>query len=63
MFLQSIETTNLPLVGTCVSNAGMLASKATSGEAVGSRVMILISDGKNHDSKIKEAANAAKKQV
>jgi Ca-activated chloride channel family protein len=43
----------------------MLASKAVSVKsAVSTTVMILISDvsdGENHDSKIKEAANAAKK--
>jgi Ca-activated chloride channel family protein len=31
------------------------------GEAAGGRAMVLISDGENHDSKIKEATNAAKK--
>ncbi|GMO52272.1 MAG: VWA domain-containing protein [Candidatus Endomicrobiellum trichonymphae] len=61
MFLQSVETTNLPLGGTRISSAIMLASKAASCESSGSRVMILISDGENHDSKIKEAVNAAKK--
>jgi Ca-activated chloride channel family protein len=63
MFLQSAEINSLPLGGTRISDAVILASKAVdskSGTPRG-RVMLLISDGEDHDSKIKEAVNAAKK--
>jgi hypothetical protein len=38
----------------------MLVSKAVSSEVTDGRAMILRSDGESHNSKIKEAANAAK---
>ncbi|MDR3256526.1 MAG: VWA domain-containing protein [Endomicrobium sp.] len=61
MFLESVEIGNLPLGGTQISDAIMLASKAISDKATSGKVMLLISDGEDHDSKIKEAINAAKK--
>jgi Ca-activated chloride channel family protein len=58
MFLQSLKS-NLP----SISSAVVLTSKMVSGEFTGGTAMILISGGENHDSKIKEAVNAAKKKV
>ncbi|MDR0800615.1 MAG: VWA domain-containing protein [Endomicrobium sp.] len=61
MFLQNVEIGNLPLGGTRISDAVVLASKAVSSGTAGGRIMFLISDGENHDSKIKEAVYTAKK--
>jgi Ca-activated chloride channel family protein len=61
MFLQSLEVGNLPMGGTQISDAIVLASKAVEKEISNGKVMILISDGEDHDSKIKEAINKAKK--
>ncbi|MDR2251433.1 MAG: VWA domain-containing protein [Endomicrobium sp.] len=61
MFLKSVEVGNLPMGGTQISDAIVLASKAVEKEISNGKVMILISDGEDHDSKIKEAINKAKK--
>jgi Ca-activated chloride channel family protein len=61
MFLQSVETGSLPVGGTQISDAIILASKAVEKELSNGKAMILISDGEDHDSKIKEAINEAKK--
>jgi len=61
MFLQGVETGQLPLGGTQISAAINLAARAVSGSAGSNKVLILISDGEDHDSKIKEAVNNAKK--
>jgi Ca-activated chloride channel family protein len=61
MFLQSVEVSSLPMGGTQISDAILLASKAVEKEISNGKVMILISDGEDHDSKIKEAINKAKK--
>ncbi|MCA6080087.1 MAG: VWA domain-containing protein [Endomicrobium sp.] len=60
MFLQNVETDNLPLGGTRISDAVALASKAVSSRAAGGGIMFLISDGENRDPKIKEAMCTAK---
>ncbi|MDR3195227.1 MAG: VWA domain-containing protein [Endomicrobium sp.] len=61
MFLQNVEADSLPMGGTQISDAVILASKAVGKDLLGGKVMILISDGEDHDSKIKEAVNEAKK--
>jgi Ca-activated chloride channel family protein len=61
MFLRSVETSSLPMGGTQISDAIILASKAVEKELSNGKVMILISDGEDHDSRIKEAINKAKK--
>jgi Ca-activated chloride channel family protein len=60
MFLQGVNVGILPLGGTQISDAIILASKAVSDKSVKGKVMFLISDGEDHDSKIKDAVNAAK---
>jgi Ca-activated chloride channel family protein len=61
IFLHDVEVGNLPVGGTQISDAIMLASKAVGDKALSGKVMLLISDGEDHDSKIKEAVNMAKK--
>jgi Ca-activated chloride channel family protein len=61
MFLQSVETSSLPFGGTQISGAIILASKAVESRVGSSKAMLLISDGEDHDSKIVEALNTAKK--
>jgi Ca-activated chloride channel family protein len=61
MFLQNVETNSLPIGGTQISNAIILAAKSVAKSYSDSKVMILITDGEDHDSKIKEAISAAKK--
>lgn len=60
MFLQEIEVGSLPMGGTQISDAIILASKALSANPGNTKVMVLISDGEDHDSKIKEALEIAK---
>ena len=61
MFLQTVVSGSLPLGGTQISDAIMLASRAVSGKTASRKAMLLISDGEDHDSKIKEALNIARK--
>jgi Ca-activated chloride channel family protein len=61
MFLESVETGSLPKGGTQISDAIILASKAVGKGLSNGKAMILISDGEDHDSKIKEAISEAKK--
>jgi Ca-activated chloride channel family protein len=61
MFLRSVETSSLPIGGTQISDAIILASKAVEKELSNGKIMVLISDGEDHDSGIKEAINKAKK--
>ncbi|MDR1942773.1 MAG: VWA domain-containing protein [Endomicrobium sp.] len=61
MFLRSVETSSLPIGGTQISDAIILASKAIEKELSNGKIMVLISDGEDHDSGIKEAINKAKK--
>jgi Ca-activated chloride channel family protein len=61
MFLQNVEVGSLPMGGTQISDAIILASKAVEKEISNGKVLVLISDGEDHDSKIKEAINEAKK--
>lgn len=61
MFLRSVETSSLPIGGTQISDAIILASKAVEKEFSNGKIMVLISDGEDHDSRIKEAINKAKK--
>ncbi|MCA6070433.1 MAG: VWA domain-containing protein [Endomicrobium sp.] len=61
IFLQSVEAGSLPFGGTQISDAIILASKAVSGKTASERAMLLISDGEDHDSRIKEALNIARK--
>jgi Ca-activated chloride channel family protein len=61
MFLQNVAVDSLPMGGTKISDAIILASKAIEKEISNGKVLVLISDGEDHDSKIKEAINEAKK--
>jgi Ca-activated chloride channel family protein len=62
LFLKTVTTDVLSFGGTQISNAILLASRAVSNlNSSSGKAMLLISDGENHDSKIKEAVNAAKK--
>ena len=60
MFMRGVENIQLPFGGTQISDAINLAVKAVSSNPASSKIMILISDGEDHDSKIKEAINNAK---
>jgi len=61
MFLQSVEVGQLPLGGTQISAAILLAAKAVADSPANGKVLILISDGEDHDSKIKDAISEAQK--
>ncbi|MCA6071745.1 MAG: VWA domain-containing protein [Endomicrobium sp.] len=61
MFLKSVEAGSLPLGGTQISDAIILASKVVSGKTASGRALLLISDGEDHDSKIKKALHIARK--
>ncbi|MDR3244126.1 MAG: VWA domain-containing protein [Elusimicrobiota bacterium] len=59
MFLGNIQTGQLPMGGTQISSAIMLAVKAISSNPSNNKVLLLISDGEDHDSKIDEALKQA----
>ncbi|MCL1972343.1 MAG: VWA domain-containing protein [Endomicrobia bacterium] len=61
MFLQRVSTGDLPIGGTEFSAPITLAVKSLNGKPSNSRVMILITDGEDHDEKTKEAIESAKK--
>ncbi|MDR1952168.1 MAG: VWA domain-containing protein [Elusimicrobiota bacterium] len=60
MFLQDISVEQLPVGGTQISGAVMLAASAAKLAPGSNKVLILVSDGEDHDSKIGEAIKAAK---
>ncbi|MCL2145178.1 MAG: VWA domain-containing protein [Endomicrobia bacterium] len=61
MFLQGVNIGSLPFGGTEFSSPINLAVKALDGKPSGSRAMVLITDGEDHDKKTKEAVESAKK--
>ncbi|MDR1523608.1 MAG: VWA domain-containing protein [Endomicrobium sp.] len=61
IFLEDVNVGVLPSGGTQVGNAIILACKALNTKLSKSKVMFLISDGEDHDSKINEAISIAKK--
>jgi Ca-activated chloride channel family protein len=61
MLLEDIEVGILPRGGTQIGEAITLACKALNGRVSKSKVMLLISDGEDHDSKINDAISTAKK--
>ncbi|MDR1418143.1 MAG: VWA domain-containing protein [Endomicrobium sp.] len=61
MLLEDIEVGILPSGGTQIGEAITLACKALNGRVVKSKVMLLISDGEDHDSKVNDAISIAKK--
>lgn len=61
MFLQDVNTGSLPFGGTEFSSPINLAVKTLGEKPSNSRVMVLITDGEDHDKKTKEAVEAAKK--
>ncbi|MDR3111922.1 MAG: VWA domain-containing protein [Elusimicrobiota bacterium] len=60
MFLQEIAVGTIPLGGTQISGAISLAAKALENKPAKSKTLILISDGEDHDSQVKEALSLAK---
>jgi len=60
MFFNDIQTAALPMGGTQISDAVNLAVKSVEGTSAKNKVLLLVSDGEDHDSKIKEAAAKAK---
>jgi Ca-activated chloride channel family protein len=61
IFLEDVKVGVLPMGGTQVGDAIILACKALNSRASKSKVMFLISDGEDHDSKINDAISIAKK--
>ncbi|MDR2192558.1 MAG: VWA domain-containing protein [Endomicrobium sp.] len=61
MFLQGVSVGQLPLGGTQISGAILLASKALESSSARGKILLLISDGEDHDSKIDEAIAEAQK--
>jgi Ca-activated chloride channel family protein len=61
IFLEDVDADVLPNGGTQIGDAIILACKALSGRVSKSKVMLLVSDGEDHDSKIDDAISIAKK--
>lgn len=62
MFLQDVTVEQLPVGGTQISQAIMLAAKTISQDnQANPRVLLLISDGEDHDSKVEQAIREAEK--
>lgn len=57
MFLNSISTESVPIQGTAIGEAIMTAAKSFSAQSEKSRVIIVITDGENHED---DAVDAAK---
>jgi Ca-activated chloride channel family protein len=60
MFLRDISVGRLPMGGTQISDAVSLAVKSLQNSPSNNKVLILISDGEDHDSKIEQAVKEAK---
>ena len=59
MFLSSIETESIPVQGTAIGDAINLCIKSFSAQSEKSRVIIVISDGENHEDDAVAAARQA----
>jgi Ca-activated chloride channel family protein len=59
MFLSSIDTGSIPIQGTAIGDAIRLSIKSFSAQSEKSRVIIVISDGENHEDDPVEAARQA----
>ena len=59
MFLGSIDTGSIPIQGTAIGDAIRLSIKSFSAQSEKSRVIIVISDGENHEDDPVEAAKQA----
>lgn len=59
MFLSSIDTGSVPVQGTAIGDAISLAIKSFSAQSEKSRVIILITDGENHEDDAVAAAREA----
>lgn len=59
MFLNSISTSSIPVQGTAIGDAIGTAAKSFSAQSEKSRVIILISDGENHEDDAVAAAKEA----
>jgi Ca-activated chloride channel family protein len=59
MFLNSIDTGSIPIQGTAIGDAIRLSIKSFSAQSEKSRVIIVISDGENHEDDPVEAARQA----
>jgi Ca-activated chloride channel family protein len=59
MFLSSITTQSVPVQGTAIGDAIMLCIKGFSAQSEKSRVIIVISDGENHEDDPVAAARQA----
>lgn len=61
MFLSSIDTGSIPVQGTAIGDAILTAAKSFSAQSEKSRVIILITDGENHEDDAIDAAKEAAK--
>ena len=59
MFLGSIDTGSIPVQGTAIGDAIMLSIKSFSAQSEKSRVIVVISDGENHEDDAVAAARQA----
>ena len=59
MFLGSIDTGSIPVQGTAIGDAIRLSIKSFSAQSEKSRVIVVISDGENHEDDPVEAASLA----
>ncbi|MDC1106025.1 VWA domain-containing protein [Prolixibacteraceae bacterium] len=62
MFLSSVNTQMVPVQGTAIGAAIELASKSFSPGYTGSKAIIVITDGENHEDNAMDAATVAKEQ-
>ena len=59
MFLSSIDTGSIPIQGTAIGDAIRLCTKSFSAQSEKSRVIVVISDGEDHEADAVEAAKQA----
>ncbi|QZT37539.1 VWA domain-containing protein [Halosquirtibacter xylanolyticus] len=62
MFLSSVNTQMVPVQGTAIGSAIELATKSFSPDYTGSKAIIVITDGENHEDDAIGAATTAKEQ-
>ncbi|MEX0968550.1 MAG: VWA domain-containing protein [Bacteroidia bacterium] len=62
LFLSSLQTDIIPSQGTAISEALALAGKSFSGEEVRNKVIIVVSDGENHEGDAIEEAGKLEEQ-
>jgi len=62
MYADILDTSLIPVQGTALAEAIKLAEKSFSGESKAQKVLVIMTDGEDHEAQVEEAVEAAKQK-